>query len=260
MRVRPSVPVKALVRLARRAMARLQEPSEAPSSSTSTPVAPATPARFEARRATMSPGDQRALDPITHAQDFRQPDQTSCGASSLVVSRMIHDRPYAMWLITGYDPRTDREDVSAASERWRAEVLAVHRRVTGLRDRDGDLQWPWLRAVGTSPWGAARQMTGDGGAGVPGARYRARTLDPDDLMAEFDRIVAAVEAGHTVPLYVGNDVRPAHVVLVVGVRAGRLDVYEPSAGRMVRIARDAFCAGRFSVGGWSVPWFAVLPR
>lgn len=262
MRVRPGVPVKALVRLARRALARVQRPSGtgARAVATATAHSPVTVALFETRLAALTPEVRRALDPTTHARDFRQPDQTSCGASALVVSRMLHDRPYAMWMVTGYDPASDREDTATPADRWRAEVLVTHRRVTGFRDHDGDLQWPWLRVVGTSPWGAAREMTGTGGSGVPGAVYSARTLDPDDLGPEFDRLLAAVEAGHTVPLYIGNEVRPAHVVLAVGVRAGRLDVYEPSAGRMVRVARDEFSAGRFSLGGWSVPWFAVLPR
>ncbi|WP_146828118.1 hypothetical protein [Aeromicrobium flavum] len=260
---RPPVPVSALVRLARRGVSRLHRAAPAPARGLSTAAAglPAeTMGRLTAHMNRLSDAERRALDPTTHPRDFRQPDDTSCGAASLVVSRMLNDQPYAIWLTTGYDPHTDRSDQAALQDRWRAEVLATHRRVTSLRDHDGDLQWPWLRVVGTSPWGAARQMTGEGGSGVPGARYSARTLDPDDLLTEFDRVLAAVEAGHTVPLYVGDEVRPAHVVLAVRTRSDGLEFFEPSAGRLVRVARDAFAAGRFTLGGWSVPWFAVLPR
>lgn len=262
MRPGPAVPVVRLVRLARRGLARLQRHS-GPRTFTvaaATTVPPEIARRLEARTGAMSPAERGALDPTTHPRDFRQPDDTSCGAASLVVSRMLHDQPYALWLVTGYDALVDSADSADFAARWNAEVVRMHRRVTSLRDHDGDLQWPWLRVVGTSPWGAARQMTGAGGSGRPGHEYEARTLDPDDLATEFDLVLAAVRAGHTVPLYVGDEVRPAHVVLAVRARGDQLELFEPSAGRMVRVARDAFPAGRFRLGGWSVPWFAVLPR
>ena len=262
MRPRPAVPVARLVRRVRHGLARLQRRT-GPSTFASDGAAALPPEvvrRHEDRLAAMTPTQQRALDPASHPRDFRQPDDTSCGAASLVVSRMLHDPPYAMWVVTGYDPATDRSDGAAPADRWAAEVVAMHRRVSGLRDHDGDLQWPWLRVVGTSPWGAARQMTGPGGSGRDGHEYEARTLDPDDLAAEFDLVLAAVRAGHTVPLYVGDEVRPAHVVLAVDATGTQVAFFEPSAGRIVRVARDAFAAGRFRLGGWTVPWFAVLPR
>ncbi len=210
------------------------------------------PASFGLTSALAAP--RHDLDPTEHARDLRQPDRVSCGASSLVFSRMVHDRAYASRILAIDDP-------ARLAARWTAEVRAMHRQVTGLRDHDGDLQWPWLRIVGTSPWGAARQMQGgDGRSGVAGARYGARTLDPSDPGTEFDRISTAAQAGHTVPLYVGNALRPAHVVLVVAAEADRVRIYEPSAGRMVRLTREEFVASTFSIGGWSVPWFAVLPR
>ena len=196
----------------------------------------------------------RELDPSRYVADFRQPDQVSCGAATLVFSRMVHDPMRAALVISPDDP-------ARRVARWSAEVLAMHRQVSGPRDHDGSLQWPWLRAIGTSPWGAARQMQGGvGRSGLRGTRYTARTLDPDDLGHEFDLIAAATRAGHTVPLYVGTELRPAHVALVVSSEPERLRIYEPSAGRMVRVTRDAFQACAFSLGGWSVPWFAVLPR
>jgi len=226
MRARLAGPATEVVRRARRAVARRQRPA-----ATARPLAPAP----------------LSLDPTERALDFRQPDDTSCGAASLVFARMLRDEAYAA-------------HVMADPAHWRAEVLAMHRRVGGLRDHDGRWQWPWLRVVGTSPWGAARQMGGGPDRSGRGTRYAARALDPDDLGAEFDRILAAASAGHTVPLYVGDALHPAHVVLVVSAEQHRLRVYEPSAGRMLRIGREAFATSRFRLGGWSVPWFAVLPR
>lgn len=194
------------------------------------------------------------LNLTAYAADFRQPDQVSCGASSLVFSRMVHDRAYAARIIAV-------DDAARRTLRWNAEVRSMHRQVSGLRDHDGVPQWPWLRIVGTSPWGAARQMQGGAGrSGLAHSRYGVCTLNPDELGTEFDRITATVQAGHTVPLYVGTDARPAHVVLVLSSDADRLNVYEPHRGRIVRLGRDEFATGTFDLGGWSVPWFTVLPR
>ncbi len=260
MRVRPSILVAAAVRRARGMLAA----SGRPAATETAPLAAAPPdentlTRFEAQAAQLTPAERQSLDPTTHPGDFRQPNDVSCGASCLVFSRMVHDAPYAMWVVRGYDPRRERHDTATPADRWTAEVLAMHRRVTRLLDHDGDLQFPWLRIAGTSPWGAARQLEGIGGAGLPIAQYAARTLDPDDLDGEFDRIVDAVDAGHTVPLYVGTDLRPAHVVLVLDARDDRFRAYEPSVGRLVRVSREEFVSGDFRLGGWSVPWFAVLP-
>lgn len=225
-----------------------------------TPLDPETLTRFESRLAGLDPATASRLDPTTHAHDFRQPNTVTCGAACLVFARMRHDPPYAMRVVTGYDPRTQSTDRTDQTDRWNAEVLRMHRRVTGLRDHDGDVQLPWLRVVGTSPWGAARQMEGAvGSSGLSGSRYSARALDPEHLDLEFDQIAAAVDAGHSVPLYVGSDLRPAHVVLVVEAAYAELRVYEPSAGRMVRVDRPAFTGGRLRLAGWDVAWFAVLP-
>ena len=261
MRPGPAVPVARLVRLARRGLARLQRSPRTPRRFTAPPVLPPeVAARLRERTEQLTLAERRALDPTTHPRDFRQPNDTSCGATSLVVSRMLHDEAFALWLTTGLDVRSGATDTAPFAERWPAEVVRMHRRVSGLRDHDGNVQWPWLRVVGTSPWGAARQMTGDGGSGLPGHAYEARTLDPDDLGSAFDLVLEAVEAGHTVPLYVGDDVRPAHVVLAVSARDGAVRFFEPSAGRLVRVDREAFATATLQLGGWSVPWFAVLPR
>ena len=60
-----------------------------------------------------------------------------------------------------------------------------------------------------------------------------------------------------VPLYVGNTWLPRHVVLVLDAE---LHTYEPSVGRVEQIDPDDFTRGSLDLGGWSRPWFTVLPR
>lgn len=219
-------PATAVAYRARRAVARRQRPPAPPVALATVPL---------------------AAMPVERAAELRQPDDTSCGAAALVFSRLLLDEELATTLLA--DP-----------VRWRTEVLAMHRRLAGPRDHDGRWQWPWPRVVGTSPWAVVRQLGGGPGRSGRGGRYAVRVLDPDDLGAEFDRVLAAAGAGHTVPLYVGDTLHPAHVVLVIEPAGDRLRIYEPSAGRIVRIGREAFAASRFGLGGWTVPWFAVLPR
>ena len=76
-----------------------------------------------------------------------QPDRVSCGATCLVVARMIEDHAYGEYI--GAAP--------SVADRFRAEVLAMHRRVTAPAD-GGRLQVPWPRALGTPPWAVARQL------------------------------------------------------------------------------------------------------
>ena len=57
-----------------------------------------------------------------------QPDARSCGAASLVAARMLLDPAYAALVTTG--------------DRFAAETLGMHRRVTGAVALDGRLQLP----------------------------------------------------------------------------------------------------------------------
>ena len=65
---------------------------------------------------------------------LRQPDQLSCGASALVVARMLADEVYAERVLP----------------RFGEEVLATHREVVG---------W-WPRVLGTPPWALLRHLPG----------------------------------------------------------------------------------------------------
>lgn len=191
---------------------------------------------------------------------FTQPDRTTCGSSSLVMARMLHDPAYARWVRTGPDVDTGATDGRTSAQRFRDESLAMHVRTNRMTDRDGRLQVPWPRALGTAPWAVAAEMSSPGGSGVPGAAYEVRTVAASDRGSTFDRVLAAVEAGHSVPLFVGNAWRPGHVVLVTGATAGALTLYDPATGRERRLRRAAFADGRLQVSGWDEPWFAVVPR
>ena len=217
---------------------------------------------YLSRLRTMSRPELAALDP-TQAGDgtFVQPDTTTCGSSSLVLSRMRNDPAYAMYVMTGYNPETGETAPpgQTAADRFGAESLAMHDRTNGITDRDGDLQFPWPEAAGTQPWAVAAEMSADDGSGVPGSAYGVRTVDPGDRGLVYDQVAAASEEGHTVPLYIGDTTRPGHVVLVTGSDADSLSIYDPATGDNVTVSRDAFVGGHLGVAGWDEPWFAVTP-
>ncbi|HPU12716.1 MAG TPA: hypothetical protein PLQ19_02870 [Aeromicrobium sp.] len=225
-------------------------------------LGPEVLARFEARLDRLSPAERQRLDPTNHPRSFRQPDEVSCGATCLVVARAINDPPYALWLTTGYDARTNSTDPAESAERITAEIGRMHKQITSVRDHDGDPQVPWLRLIGTAPWAAARQMYGATGAsGTPGISYRAHTIDPSELESEFDLIVAAVKTGQVLPLYVGSQLRPGHVVLITAVIDDQtLQVFEPAAGTMKRVTKVSFAESNLALAGWNTAWFVILPR
>jgi hypothetical protein len=178
---------------------------------------------------------------------LRQPDRRSCGAAVLVLARMWRDPDLAARVLAHGD--------------FAARVLATHREVTGPRDASGRAQLPWPRALGTPPWAVARHLPP--GPGRPGASHRARLVLPWRRGRRWDDLVVALASGHPVPVYVGNRLLPRHVVLALPLPdgpAGSVEAYEPSAGQVVTVTREAFLAGRLRLGGWRTPWFVVLPR
>jgi hypothetical protein len=166
-----------------------------------------------------------------------QPDRMSCGATCLVVDRMIEDHEYGEYI--GSAP--------SVPDRFRAEVLAMHRRVTGLVD-DGHLQVPWPRALGTPPWAIARQL------GDRDVRW-IRTSPARG----YDAIVAATRDRRPVPVYVGTAWLPRHVVLALGEKGDRLRFFEPASGRLIDVGREEFRRARLGLAGWDHAWWAVLP-
>ncbi len=215
---------------------------------------------------SMTPQEREQLDPTprdpTRPDTPRlvQPDTTTCGSSALVMSRMLNDPAYAMWITTGYDPETGATDDRSMEKRFIDESHRMHLRTNLPADRDGDLQFPWPPQIGTQPWALANEMSADGGSGVPGTEYDVTMVDPDDRGAAYDAMVAANEDGHTVPLYVGDQTRPGHIVLVTGSDGDSVTIYDPASGDSETVSRDDFVNGTVDVAGWDEPWFAVTPR
>jgi hypothetical protein len=182
---------------------------------------------------------------------MQQPDPTSCGAASLVVAQMAKDPAYAEFMMTGRHPGSGLMLAGSLVDRFGAETLAMHERVTSDKDARGRMQMPWPKALGTPPWAVARQMSA-----VSGISYDTSVINPFSRSGALDDIREATKDGHPVPLYVGNRWSPRHVVLVL---TDDLDVYEPAAGRRVRISEEDFVKGRLDLGGWEKPWVSVLP-
>lgn len=216
----------------------------------------------------MSPAELDRLDPTGHG--YVQPDGTTCGSSSLVMSQMMNDPAYALWMETGYDPATGVTDPRTPEERFADEALKMHDRTNSYQDRDGDPQVPYPHAIGTAPWAVANEMSAGQGSGVPGTQYGATTVTPSNAGDSYDAVTRAIENGHTVPLYVGNGVAPAHIVLVTGAEGDNLTLYNPASGQEQTITRDDYVNGTLdmgspsppldSFGDMNQPWFAILPE
>lgn len=179
-------------------------------------------------------------------EGLRQPDARSCGATVLVVARMLADPAYDQLV---------RPDFAV-------EVLATHRRLTGARGLDGRPQLPWPRALGTPPWALARALGTVATPARPPVPYRTRPLLTGRRGRAFDELLAALRDGRPGALYVGTRLLPRHVVLVLAEadpHGAGLRCYEPAQGRLVDVGRQSFVQGRLGLAGWQRPWFVVLP-
>lgn len=216
-------------------------------------------ARYQERLSTMTPEQLARLDPASFRGTAAvQPDGTTCGSSSLVMSRMVNNPAYAMRVLEGYDPVTGQQVSGTPQSRFAAESLAMHERTNGWRDREGNLNLPWPEALGTHPVDVAAEMSAAGGSGVAGTQYEVDwTLG--DRAESFDKISAAAQAGHTVPVYVGDGI-PRHVVLATGAGPDSVTFYEPGEGRTVTITREQWLHDQGSLGGWHKPFAVVVPR
>lgn len=181
-----------------------------------------------------------------------QPDARSCGAASLVMARVLVDDDYAELLLTGRHPVTGWLLAGTPEDRFRAEVLAMHRRVTGLADVGGRVQPPWPRWLGTPPWAVARQLSS---SQTPYVVRRALRHRPGQL----DVIAASVSAGRPVALFVGDRWLPRHVVLAVGPASDGLAVYDPARGTVGLLSTAAWATAELPFGRWRRPWLVVRP-
>jgi hypothetical protein len=165
-----------------------------------------------------------------------QPDQRTCGPSSLVAAHILIDAEYR-----------------PAS--FSTDVLALHRSLTSPSFA-GQAQLPWPRALGTPPWAVARVMQTF--SGVP---YHSDIVRFGSRSSAFSSVVSSVTAGRPCPLYVGDTWLPRHVVLAVGPGANGVQVYNPRHGTIGELPRSSFLTGELTIfGRWNRPWFVVAPQ
>jgi hypothetical protein len=165
----------------------------------------------------------------------RQIDGTTCGPASILVARMLTDAHYARALTDG--------DPAAAETRLAAEQRRIHRAANRL----------WPRALGTPPWGVAREL---------GPPYRWRIVDDTDAGSVDRALRAAVDAvadGYPVPVLIGNAV-PRHYVLLVGRDDSDLLFYQPGDGTVVGVPEQQFRDGEMGVLGFRHVQAVVIPR
>ncbi|NCT91101.1 hypothetical protein GXB85_09085 [Cellulomonas sp. APG4] len=235
-------------------------------------------AELAGRWAGLDGPTRRAVhDPVAAlAHHGRQSDGTTCGPAVLTMLAAAGDPALALWLATGELVRSGRPPELAGAPQARLDTLreapparrfapvqrVLHRR-SCARSLLG-LTWPG--ALGTPPWGAAREARF---AGVAFTHVAVADTDVVHLRAVLDAVVAAVDRGVPVPLYSGGDLRdgpwgavPRHVVLVVGRDGDTLVVWEPSAGRVLRVRRAALerpTVPSPALGRWRHVTWAVLP-
>ena len=174
---------------------------------------------------------------------------------------MLVDPVFASWVRTGRPSPPGAPVGATQAERFAAYEAIVQRRTNGLWGAGQRLNLPWPRGLGTPPWGARREL--EYGAARQGTRYVLELHRPDsrkDLVASYEALVDVVADGEPGLLYVGNEILPRHVVLVLPGDGDRtLDVYDPFSGRVTHLRRDDFVDHRLGLSGWDVPWLTVQP-
>jgi hypothetical protein len=174
---------------------------------------------------------------------IRQFDGTTCGSTSIMIARAMNDPVYALSLTTGADGnRFDGEDFS---ERIKAEEQRIHDSTNKV----------WPQKLGTSPWGLTDELN------RYGTQYDWRAVDDTSkgsVNPALDAAVGAVDAGHTVPVLIG-DGYPKHYVLLIGHEGGNLVFYNPS-GEVVRVSESDFRDGNMSALGYRHVQGVVTPR
>lgn len=191
----------------------------------------------------------------------RQQSATTCGSACATVARMLVDAPFARWVVHGEGHPVPGAEGSTQTERFASWERTVQARTNGWAAPGGGLAMAWPRALGTPPWGLKYEL--EHGSSRVGTRYRlvsVRGHSQESLRARYRRLTDLVVDGEPAALYVGNALLPRHIVLVVpGARPGELTAYEPSSGRVLPLAEDAFATRRLDLGGWSIPWILIQP-
>lgn len=166
---------------------------------------------------------------------LRQRDGVTCGPSIAVMAGALLD-----------PSRHDAfADPGSGAALFAAEQLRVH----------ADVNRIWPRRLGTTPWGMARALTGQGA--TSGSRYRWRLFR--GRRDELRDVVAVAGDAKPVAMLVGR-VIPRHWVLIVDAAADTLTCYEPSSGELRSVHAAAVRESRLTGLGYRRPFAFVLPR
>ena len=202
-----------------------------------------------------------------------QVDQTTCGAATMGMMRMVGDPFVALWVATGrslgdYTPsealhvEAEGLETLTVEERWHALQRVIHAQTTS--SALGPVAWP--RALGTPPWKV------DDRTRFAGIRFKGWLVDdssPETLAPLLRHARRAIADGIPVPLFSAGDsslgldtVIPRHVVLVVADTADGFLVYEPGAGAVLPLA-DAQLSSHgeriAALGHWTRAAWLVMP-
>ncbi len=165
---------------------------------------------------------------------LRQRDGVSCGPAVAVVAGALLD--------SGYGANLDD------SAWFDGEQVRVHVAANRI----------WPRALGTTPWGMAKTISGHSAAHH--VRYGWRLLRRHDALADVE---LAVCSHWPVAMLLGSDVPwaiPRHWVLIIEFRGEMLHCYEPSSGEVLPVSKASVRGARLSGLGYPRAFALVLPR
>ncbi len=188
---------------------------------------------------------------------LRQLSPTTCGPTCAILTRVLLDPAYALWLTSGEHLQPERSgDGLPFEQRFRSQQHAVHEALT--RKALGPVPWP--RALGSPPWALAAFLNRF--PNLTGAHYGwvpVDSSDPVHLRRCLDAVLRGVTAGVPVPVYVGRHV-DRHVVLAISARNEAVVVYDPAAGAVVDVPLADWETGRVGIAGWDHLESVVVPR
>ncbi|GGO74988.1 hypothetical protein [Nonomuraea cavernae] len=195
----------------------------------------------------LSPIDPRAAGAAVNGVDVKQQNQQTCGSTVIMAARIMNDPLYALSLTA--DDQGHLLPPADLRARLHTEQNRIHDSTNTL----------WPQALGTTPWGLANGLNDH--AGSFGVTYDWRLVadtSPGSVTSALNDAVGAVDAGHTVPVLIG-DSHPRHYVLLIEHEDDELVFYNP-AGRITRVKEDDFLNGDLSAVGYEHVQGVIVPR
>ena len=178
-----------------------------------------------------------------HRSVLRQQSGTTCGPNALAMFRVLTDPAFLPRALT----TRDTGGWGALEGRLQAAM------------NSGAGTPPWPTAWGTLPWALAHHLRT---LPPPGLEWRVRRADPHapgQVRHLLDAAGGWCTAGLPVPVYVGNDRLPRHVVLLLSVTPETLTLYDPALGALSRAPTGELIDGRRPVAGWRRVWCVLVP-